>query len=212
MFGNIGQLRDLRKIAQNPSDSELVQTVATLTANIEHDLLDAVDDLHGAVDVDDPIEITQGRDDRRESLLDVAEHASSGDFEVYWFGEVAGFDNPEEVVPFSKQDEEAWHRQIDEWAAQYRAGTDQFADVGDREIVRQHVEETFGVSLQEWEREVIGYRRRDALKSVLAGNLLAGIQGVRTAADAARSDATEVADDSSDSASEVAADGGESGE
>lgn len=185
-FGlDINGLRQLKQVAQNPSQSEKVQAVATIQANLEHDLLDAVADLHDALGVEDPIEVTQDRADRREALLEVAEHASD-DFESYWFGEVAGYDNPEDAVALAGLSDEEWESQIATWADRYRSQTDAFATDSDRGIAREHVRRTFGVPLEEFEREVVDYRRRDALKAVLAGNLTAGIQGVRQAADAAR--------------------------
>jgi len=201
-------MRQLQQMAQDPHDSEMARSFASIIAHLEHDLLDAVEDLHDALGVEDGVEVDQTVEERVDALLNVADAAAGGDFEAYWFGEVAGFENPEEVADFAKFGEEEWHDQIDDWEARYRRkAPEEFEDKSAREIAAWHVEETFGVPLAEFEREVIGYTRRGALKAALAGNLTAGIEGVRLAARHART--TGVASDSSESATTVADQGGD---
>jgi hypothetical protein len=186
MFG-VSKIRQLQQMAQNPRESEMARSFASILARYEHDLLDSVANLHRALELDEPLTVDQTPDERVEKLLDVAEAAAGGDFETFWFGEVAGFENPEEVADFVGFSEEEWRDQIDTWADRYRSkAPEEFEEDSDREIAAWHVEGEFGVPLEEFEREVVGYSRRDALKSALGGNIAAGIAGVQRATRAAR--------------------------
>jgi hypothetical protein len=186
MFG-ISKMRELQTMAQNPHESEMAQAFASIVANVEHDLLDAVEDLHDALDVDEPLRVDGTRDERVERLLDLAEAAGNGDLEGYWFREVADLEQPDEAAEFAGLTGEAWTEQIEEWAAMYRdLRPEKFEEMDDREIAAWHVDGEHGVPLEEFEREVVGYSRKRALKGALAGNLTAGIQGVRRATEAAR--------------------------
>ena len=187
MFG-VSKIRQLQQMAQNPRESEMAQSFASILARYEHDLLDSVAALHRALEVDDPLTVDQTPEERVEKLLDVAEAAAGGDFERFWFGEVAGFENPDKVADFTGFGDEEWRDQIETWADRYRSkAPEEFAEDSDREIAAWHVEGEFCVPLAEFEREVVGYSRRDALKSALGGNIAAGIAGVQRATRAARS-------------------------
>jgi hypothetical protein len=187
MFG-ISKMRELQQMAQNPHESEMAHAFASIVANLEHDLLDAVEDLHDALDVDDPVRVEGSRDERVERLLDLAEAAGNGDLEGYWFSEVADLDNPEEAVDFVGLTGEEWTGQIEAWGEMYREkAPEQFEGWTDREIAAWHVDGEHGVPLGEFEREVVGYSRRSALKGALAGNFSVGIQGVHRAAEAVKS-------------------------
>jgi len=187
MFG-VSKIRQLQQMAQDPKNSEMARSFASIIAHLEHDLLDAVEDLHDAQGIEDGVEVNQTVEERVDALLEVAEAAAGGDFETYWFGEVADFENAEDVASFAGLSEEDWHDQMDEWVAHYRdKAPEEFVDQGDREVVAWHVEETYGVPLAEFEREVVNYTRQMALRSALAGNIGAGIEGVRMAARHARS-------------------------
>lgn len=187
MFG-ITKMRQLQQMAQDPKNSEMARSFASILARYEHDLLGSVADLHRALGLEDPLTVDQTPDERVEKLLDVAEAAAGGDFETFWFGEVAGFENPDEVADFAGFGEAEWEDQIETWADRYRSkAPEEFAEDSDREIAAWHVEGEFGVPLAEFEREIVGYSRRDALKSALGGNIAAGIAGVQRATRAARS-------------------------
>lgn len=183
----MGRLRKLQQMAQNPKESEMARSFASIVAQYEHDLLDAVESLHDAQGIEEGVTVDQTPEQRVEVLLDLADAASSGDFETYWFGEVAGFDNPEDVAAFAGLTSEEWDDQIQTWADRYRQkAPEEFREKSDREIAAWHVEGEFGVPLEEFEREVVEYARRDALKAAVAGNISTGIRGVRVAADHAR--------------------------
>jgi len=185
MFG-ISKLRQLQQMAQNPHDSEMAHALASIVAGYEHDLLTAVEDLHDALDVDNPVQVDADPDERVEHLLDLAEAAGNGDLEGYWFREVADLDNPEDAAEYAGLTGEAWTDQIEAWAAMYREKSDEFEEWTDREIAAFHIEGEHGVPLDEFEREVVGYSRRTALKGALAGNISVGIDAVRRATEAVR--------------------------
>jgi len=186
MFG-ITKMRQMQTVVQNPRESDLARAGAKLVAGIEHDLLDAVADLHQALDVDDPVTVDTEPEGRVERLLDLAEAASDGELERYWFEEAGPYDDLAAVEEFVGLGDDAWEAQAEEWAEMYREKAPDVADGrSDRDLADYHVKGEFGVSLDEFEREVIGYSRRKALKDALVGNVLAGVQGIRRATDHAR--------------------------
>jgi len=189
MFG-ISKMRQMQQVAQNPKDSDLAKAGAKLVAGIEHDLLDAVADLHGALDVDDPLTVDTSPEERVDRLLELADAASDGELERYWFEEAGQFEDVDAIEEWIGVGSDTWGEQVEKWAEMYRESVpDLVAEWSDREIAQYHVAGEFGgASLEEFEREVVGYSRRKALKGALAGNVLAGVQGVRRATEHARSD------------------------
>jgi hypothetical protein len=186
MFG-LKRMQQLKQMADNPHESEMAHALASIVANYEHDLLRAVEDLHDALDVDDPVEVDATPDERVNHLLDLADAAGDGDLKTFWFEEVADLKNAEEAAEFAGLTGEAWREQVTEWSEMYRERRPEiFEDWGDREIADYHVEGEFGVAIEEFEREVVGWSRRGALKSALAGNIAVGIDGVKRATAAAR--------------------------
>lgn len=186
MFG-LNRMRQFKAMAQNPKDSDLARALAQVVAGVEHDLLDAVADLHDAQGLDDPVTVEGTAEERVDALLDLADAASDGDFQRYWFEEAADYDDYEAVEEFVGIGVDAWQAQIAEWAEMYREKAPAVADGrSDRDLAEYHVEGEFGVPLAEFEREVVEFSKRRALKQALAGNLLAGVEGVKRSADHAR--------------------------
>lgn len=183
---NPSKLNQLRKVAQNPADSEIVQALATILTELEHQQLEAVETLHDAHDIDG-IDVQTTRAERQDALLTIANKVAAGEFETYWFETVVPIQNPQDAQALAGLDDAEWRTQLETWATRYRQkAPDEFADDSDRDIARQHVERTFDVSLGEFEREVINYSRQDALKTVLAGNFTAVTEGIHQAAEHAR--------------------------
>jgi hypothetical protein len=180
---NVNRLKELRKVAQNPKESEYLQALVTILVELEHQQLEAVEDLHDALEIDG-VQNNSDRETRREQLLDLADHATSGEFEDWWFAEVVGehIENPEDARPYAALGDDAWQEQIETWADSYRErAEDELQEKSNEEIARMHVERTFGVSLEEFKRNVVDYSRKEALQTILAGNFEAVEAGIKSA-------------------------------
>lgn len=180
---NMQRFSELRTIAQDPTDSEYVQALVTILSTLEHRQLQAVEELHGALDFDG-IEVQADEEQRREQLLALVDAVASGEFEAYWFEEVAGenIENPDDARAYAALDEGEWESQIGTWAETYRSkASEEFVNKTDRQVAALHVARKFGVSLAEFEREVVNYDRQEALRTVLAGNFEAVENGIRAA-------------------------------
>lgn len=180
---DVNRIKQLRTVAKNPAESDYVQALVTILVELEHRQLEAVEDLHDALDVD-TLDVDSTREKRKDTLLEVADAAASGEFSDFWFEEVIAehVTDAEEARPYAGLSDEEWSEQIETWADSYRSrAPDEFAGDSDREIARQHVSRKFGVSLNEFEREVVDYEMRDALQTLLAGNFTAVEQGIETA-------------------------------
>lgn len=160
-------------------DSRAVEALSTIMADLEISLLREVKALQDAVDVDHIGDVPE-REDRERALQELVEAQIAGDLESFWLEEVAAdrIENHEDAAPYLGLTSEEWEQQVSRWAEVYRAqGAGE--DVDDEELAREHVRRQFGIGLKEFRREVIEWDAGDAMRSILAGNLRAGIQGVQ---------------------------------
>lgn len=182
----IGKQAVMKQLASNITESEEIKALVAIIAEIEHRQLAAVEELHEALDVDG-LQVTKDRDQRREQLLDVVDAAAPGGSLLdLWFEQVAPehIDAPEDAKSYAGLSSEEWQQQQTNWAAAYRDRIE--GDHTDEELAEQHVQRKFGVSLDEFEREVIGYSDADALRTLLGGNFEAVEQGIAQATEAAK--------------------------
>lgn len=190
MLDNVKQLQKLQGIVRDPTSSDQVQALTTVIATLEHRQLAAVEDLHDGLGLDG-LEVGRSVEERQQQLLALVDALASGRFEAWWFEEVVAehIENHEDARPYAGLSPEEWADQQAAWAETYRerAG-DRFEDASTEELARMHVERKFGVSLGEFEREVVEYDRRRTLQTVLAGNFEAVEQGIRTATATVESD------------------------
>lgn len=190
MFDSIEKVRKLQQIAQDPTESEIVQALVSVIVGLEMRQLDAVQDLHDAHGIDG-VDVQASESARRDQLLGLVDAIASDNFRGWWFEEVISehIENPEDAAAYAGLSEEEWEEQIANWAETYRTrGGEDFEQHSDRDIARLHVERTFGVSLREFEREVVGFSRSEAMQTVLAGNFEAVEQGIRAATATAEND------------------------
>lgn len=177
------RIQRLRQVAQDPTNSEMVQALVTILVELEDRQLNAVDDLHQALDIDG-LDRQKGPDERRDQLLDFIDAIASGDFERWWFEDVVGqhLDNPEDARSYAGLSDEEWQSQIERWADAYRSkAPEEFADDPDRVVAAQHVGRKFGVGIDEFEREVVQFSRQEAMQTLLAGNFQAVESGIQAA-------------------------------
>jgi|GEM_PF-1158289 len=173
MFGMDGLNSDIIKQAKqlrNPAESEALQLWANSLAQVEHDLQKALRDHQQALGIEDPVEPVDV-EERQDEILAFAEAYLSRDVEAFWLAEQApeGLD-AEKARPYLGMPENAWEDQRETWVGKYRdqAGS-QFEDVSDEEIVEAHVTRAFGVSLDEFESEVVEWSRAGALREAIMG-------------------------------------------
>jgi len=203
MFDNIQRMKQLQTVVQDPTSSEYVQALVTVLSTLEHRQLQAVENLHDALDIDG-VDVQADREAREEQLLSLVEALASGEFEAWWFEEVIAehIENAEDARAYAGLSEEEWQEQRETWADLWRdRGGEEFESHSDTDLGRLHIERKFGVSLREFEREVVGFNRKDAMQTGLAGNVEAVEQGIKAASAEARNLDTDAADD-----------GGEAGE
>lgn len=179
----VNRLRELQQVAQNPTESEYVQALVTILTELEHRQLEAVEQLHDAAGIEG-VEVTSTREEREQQLIDLVDAVASGSFEDYWFREVVGehIEQPDAAQAYAGLSEEEWQTQLETWADGYLSRNErQFEGISDRKIAAVHVKNVFGVSLGEFEREVVGFERKEALRAVLAGNFEAVEAGISAA-------------------------------
>lgn len=177
------QFREVVSMAKNPRESEQVQALCTIIAELEHRQIEQVEQLHEAVGIEG-IERTKSKADREDQLLGLVEALASGDLKGFWFREVASdhLDNPEDAKAYAGLDEGEWQDQIEQWASTYREKAPERAEqFSDRDLARSHVKNTFGVSLDEFEREVVEWSGGETLEQMLASNFQAVERGIETA-------------------------------
>ena len=124
---------------------------------------------------------------RKALLKELATKHLSGDLGEVWLNEVASdildegsLDKARAYLDLS---DEEWSEQIGNWAANYRAGG---VEGTDRDLAELHVERTFGVSLDEFEREIVGFSSGEAMRSLLAGTFDAACADIDAAAEQIR--------------------------
>lgn len=184
MFGSeqAKRLKQTMEMVKNPGESEMMQALATVIATHEHEQIERVEELHDAVGIEG-IERTRDVDDRKEQLLGLIEAMAGGDIGSYWLDEVASehIENADDAAPYLGMEADDWEQQIEQWAEQYRQRSDEAADYTDRELADTHVSSKWGVSLGEFEEEIIDWTAGEALETMLSGNLKAVSTGIEAA-------------------------------
>lgn len=158
--------------------SGALEAVANIIAGLETELLDEVAALEDAAGIDH-IDAVPDQEERRETLLALVQAKMGGDPREFYVSEIASqhVENAADAKPYLGLDPEEWESQIATWAESYRskgAGS----DMTDREIAEEHVRRKFGVSLSEFERNIVEWEQSDMLRRVLAGNVETAIEGV----------------------------------
>ncbi|WP_436929065.1 hypothetical protein [Halosimplex halobium] len=184
MFGSgMERFQQLRQVAQDPTESELVQALVEILVALEFRQLRAVKGLHDSLDIDG-VQINADEEEREQQLLDLVDAIASREFKRWWFTDVVGgkLDNADDAMAYAGLDEGKWEEQKQTWADTWRErGGESFSEHTDEDLARLHVERKFGVSLREFEREVIEWSRKDAMRTILAGNFEAVEDGINAA-------------------------------
>ncbi|MFC7140033.1 hypothetical protein ACFQMA_09325 [Halosimplex aquaticum] len=161
------------------ANSDAMKAVSTIIAGLEVELLSEVKRLEDAAGVDHLDEVPT-QEERQETLLGLVQAKIGGDGTDFYAEEVMSehVENPEDAAAYLSLEPEEWEEQISNWAETYRAkGVSE--DLADREIADQHVQRKFGVSLGEFETNVVEWDQRAMMEKVLAGNVSSAVEGVR---------------------------------
>jgi hypothetical protein len=183
----LSNVNEMRKAAQNPHESDLMNAFATIYATREYRLLEAVEELHRAADVEDPMtiqDVEEGVAARKEGLLDAVDALTSGEFQRWWFSEGPGsehLDDPEGALEYVGLPVDEWERQVERWADSYR---ERGVEAPDRDLADKHLRTRHGVGIEEFEREVVNWERRAALRTIFEGNLTAVERGIHRTTEA----------------------------
>ncbi|MFB6087846.1 MAG: hypothetical protein ABEJ85_04935 [Haloarculaceae archaeon] len=112
-------------------------------------------------------------EERAGQLEAMAERASQADLVGWYFEEFAPeyLDNPERATAYAGLNDDEWTAQKAAWAENYRSTSPEAETYSDEELAGIHVENTFGVSLEEFESNVVDWRPGEAIQDVLTTNL-----------------------------------------
>lgn len=188
MLQNLGQKKELlgemRQLAEDPANHQMAQALVDIVVEMEFAQLEAVEDLHDAMDVD-ALDVQKTREERREQLLAVIEAIAPGGqgVEELYFDEVASdhVENPERAKSYAGLSEDEWTDQLAKWADVWRSELEDTDEMSDRDLAGIHVERRFGVALAEFETNVVEFDRSQALETLLANNFEAVEHGIKTA-------------------------------
>ncbi|MEA5388347.1 hypothetical protein VB779_15745 [Haloarculaceae archaeon H-GB11] len=181
------QLRKAKKELTNPHESERLNAVAEVFAEIERAQRAAVMDQRDALDLDaeDGVERIDA-EERKTEVVDLVDAYTPGGRSLadVWLERCApdalDVDDPTTLGHYAEMSGEEWEQQISRWADSYRAQAPGTLDETDRELADHHVEGQWGVSLDRFEAEVVEFDRQRALTDLLAGPSEATEQAVKT--------------------------------
>ncbi|WP_340101228.1 hypothetical protein [Salinibaculum salinum] len=174
MGGKVSQMGMKQALKSlTPSENQMFVSLADIISGIEYEQADAIEQCTNTADMD--ITVQHDREKRREELLAVADSVADQDFRHYWFAEIVDIDRPEQAAKYVDYDGDQWRSQLETWYQQYHemsivdaplANADR-ADLG--HVAAMHVEESFGISLDEFVAGVINGDQGSALETVIAG-------------------------------------------
>jgi len=157
-------------------DSEALEHVTNIIAGLECELLQEVADLQDAVGLD-PLQVPDPSA-RQEGLQSLVVAQMSGDLEGWYADHVLSehVENESNAAAYLTLEPEDWAEQKATWAEMYR---EQGAEGSDDALAEHHVQEQFGVSLSEFEREIVEWQPAGVMQHALAGNHRAAMDAIR---------------------------------
>jgi hypothetical protein len=167
---------DLLAALGNPADSDQVRAVAAALAGIERDLHDAIQDHYEALGVDPPAD-RGPPEERIEQLQRLVEHHVEGDLWGYFVAEQApdGFENAQAARKYAEAEASVWEQRRRELAATVDG------DGTERERADRAVRRRFGVDVQTFETQVVGWSPERTLRRALRGPVDTDIERLRVA-------------------------------
>jgi len=150
-----------------------MQALSQVVAERERAQLQLAQRLADASDADVAVDELPDVDDRAAQLETMAERTSQADLVGWYFGEFAPdhLDEPERAQAYAGLNDDEWEAQKQSWAENYRSTSPEADAYSDDELAALHVENTFGVPLEEFEANVVDFRPGEAIQDVLTTNL-----------------------------------------
>jgi len=183
-----------------------LRAMATIVAERERAQLELAQRLAEASDAEVAVEEIPDVEERAAELEAMAEAASQTDLEGWYFESFAPdhLDNPERAAQYAGAPSDQWEARKAAWAAEYRAAAPEAESYSEGDLAGLHVENTFGVPLEEFEANVVAWRPGEAMKRVLTAHLTS-VEGVMAAV------AADLEGDALEDAGHQAADGLDAG-
>lgn len=161
----------------DPAQNEQIRSLAGVFATIEMEQRERLQEHAEAVGAD-PEAVGLGEDIDKEERIDAICAAlaarMSGDPWQLWLDHVApaGFENGERAKRYAG-DVGKYEASKAAWVEEYRANDAVPTDgVSDDEIAEQHVSDVFGVDLDTFEEEVVGWSAAETFETVVVGGLV----------------------------------------
>lgn len=162
-------------------DSNALHHVSSIVAGLEEELLAVVADIQEARDME-PVDVPD-QAERSDVLQDLVRANFSGNLSEWYVEAVLPehVDNADKAAGYLGLDDQDWDEQMDAWATQY--GLESNEDYTSRDVARHHVDKMFGVSLEEFESNVVDWNPGQCLQAGLAGNMSSAIDALREVRD-----------------------------
>lgn len=175
-----------------PSETTVGQRVANILTTTEYELFQAVDRLVDAADVvDDEFVVAESMEERRDTILEVADAVAAQEFDEWWWENHASrfVDNPERARAFSGLEKDAWRDAIESLAESKReAAEDGRPDATDAQLADERVQEVFGVDLATFASEIVEWTAHEHVDGIIRQNLRASTQTIHQVAAALEAD------------------------
>lgn len=187
MMGKMKKLQQAQKMLKNPRESARIRAIAGIITGLERDQRAAVQDLAEAVDgAEVPADLPDG-ETRLHRLCDaIPALLSGGPFAVYLQQDAPDEFDPEAAAEYVGMDPDEFAEQVETWADAYRQRVD--GDHADRELADAHTRNTFGMDLERFEEEVVGFDPADYLRRFIAGPMEEHTAAIEAIAEAAEAD------------------------
>jgi len=147
--------------------------LAQVVAQRERAQLELAQRLADASDAEVSVDELPAVEERAAQLETMAERASQADLVGWYFEEFAPdhLDNPAKAKAYAGFSDDEWQNQKAAWAKNYRKTSPEAETYSDDDLAGLHVENTFGVPLEEFEANVVDFRPSEAIQDVLTTNL-----------------------------------------
>jgi hypothetical protein len=198
------KIRQLKQMADRPSESERVQAFASILTGLENHQLEAIEEQHDVLGFEDGVTVDQDTEDRREEILELVDALANQNVADLWFtDEYLGerIDNVQDAKAYVDLDDEEWQTQISTWADSYRsAGGGE--ERTDREIAAYHVQKQYDVDLDTFENAVVNFEPGRAVQHIVSKRFDNVTNGIHLTTHVAKQqgDADDVVDDGGDDA------------
>jgi hypothetical protein len=150
---------------------EEIREAVDVLGKMERNWCRALADLADAHDIDMDLPEQADQEERVDELFALVRARVVGDPWGYWVSHLSpeGFRNAEKAAQHAGKGPDEWDQQIAAWADRYRELLDGADDVPDRELATLVTEEEFGVDLETFEREVVGWEADAVMAEAVAG-------------------------------------------